>query len=68
VTVAKLALFASGIFFGGAIDHAILAAMQRDVTPYGMKAGVSGNWWLAAADLAIAALLYRVHARVKNES
>jgi len=57
VNVSNLALFASGIFFGGALDHAILAAMRRDVTSYGVKAGVSGNWLFAAADLALAALL-----------
>jgi len=62
VAISKLALFASGIFFGGAADHAILAAMRRDITPYGVTAGVSGNWLLAAADLLAAAMLYRVHA------
>ena len=51
VAVSNLALFASGIFFGGALDHVILAAIRRDVTPYGVKAGVSGNWLFAAADL-----------------
>jgi hypothetical protein len=55
------ALFASGIFFGGASDHAILAAMRRDVTPYGLKVGVSGNSLFALADLAAAALLFRMH-------
>lgn len=62
MTLSNLALFASGIFFGGAIDHAILAAMRRDVTPYGVQAGVPGNWLFAAADLLAAAILYRVHA------
>lgn len=61
-TLSKSALFASGVFFGGAIDHAILAAMRRDVTPYGVKVGVSGNWLFAVADLAAAALFYRMHA------
>lgn len=62
MAISKLALFASGVFFGGAVDHAILAAMRRDVTPYGLKAGVSGNWLFAVADLLAAAVLYRVHA------
>ena len=62
MAISKLALFASGIFFGGAVDHAILAAMRRDVTPYGVKAGVSGNWLFAAADLLAAAALYRLYA------
>jgi hypothetical protein len=60
--MSNLALFASGIFFGGAVDHAILAAMRRDVTPYGVKAGIAGNWLFAAADLLAAGILYRVHA------
>ncbi|HYU78469.1 MAG TPA: hypothetical protein VEK56_05765 [Vicinamibacterales bacterium] len=62
MAISNLALFASGIFFGGAVDHAILAAMRRGVTPYGVKAGVAGNWMFAAADLLAAAVLYRVHA------
>jgi hypothetical protein len=61
VTVSKFALFASGMFFGGAVDHAILAAMRRDVTPYGVRAGIAGNWLFAAADLVAAAVLYRIH-------
>ena len=65
-TLSKAALFASGVFFGGAIDHAILAAMRRDVTPYGVKVGVSGNWLLAVADLTLAGLLYRMHARASS--
>ena len=68
MTLSKLALFASGIFFGGALDHAILATMRRDVTPYGVKAGVSGNWLFAAADLAVAALLYSAHAKADRQS
>jgi hypothetical protein len=61
VTASNLALFASGMFFGGAVDHAILAAMRRDVTPYGVRTGIAGNWMFAAADLVAAAVLYRIH-------
>lgn len=50
-----LALFVSGIFFGGAIDHAILAVMRRDVTPYGVSVGIGGNVLYAAGDLVVAA-------------
>ena len=60
----KAALFASGVFFGGAVDHAILVAMRRDVTPYGVKAGVSGNALFAVADLIVAGVLYFLLARV----
>jgi len=62
MTLAKAALFASGVFFGGSIDHAILGAIRRERTPYGIKSGVAGNWLFAAADLALAVVLYRVHA------
>jgi hypothetical protein len=61
MNVSKAALFASGLFFGGALDHAILASMRRDLTPYGVKGGVSGNCLLAVADLAVAGVLYGVH-------
>jgi len=61
MTLSKLALFASGIFFGGAVDHAILGAMRRNVTPYRVRVGIAGNWLFAAADLLAAAVLYRVH-------
>lgn len=66
MTISKAALFASGLFFGGAIDHAILAAMRRDVTPYGVKAGVAGNALFAVADLILAAVLYRIHTRTQS--
>jgi hypothetical protein len=66
VSLSQTALFASGIFFGGAVDHAILAAMRRDVTPYGVKAGVAGNWMLAATDPVVAGLLYRLYAREQS--
>lgn len=59
------ALFASGVFFGGAVDHAILVAMRRDVTPYGVKAGVSGNLLFAVADFIVAGVLYRLHTKMQ---
>lgn len=57
----KLALFASGLFFGGTIDHAILAQMGSDITPYGIHAGIRGNWALAGLDLGLTVLLYLMH-------
>lgn len=57
----KLALFSSGFFFGGAVDHVILAFLRRTETPYGINLGTAGNWWLALLDLSIAALLYVAH-------
>ena len=43
------------------MDHAILAAMRRDVTAYSVRAGVAGNWVFAVADLVAAGVLYGVH-------
>ena len=60
----KLALFLSGLFFGGAIDHIILARMGSEMTPYGLRVGVRGNWGLAVLDGGLAALLYAIHARL----
>jgi hypothetical protein len=54
----QASLFFSGVFFGGALDHAILGVMRSPVTPYGIRWGVAGNWLLAAFDLAVAAVLY----------
>ena len=67
MNLSKLALFLSGLFFGGAIDHAILGGMGRAVTPYGLESGVAGNWLLAALDFGLAAGLYALH-RSRDES
>lgn len=61
MNLSKLALFLSGLFFGGAVDHAILGGLGREVTPYGLESGVTGNWLLAGLDLVLAAGLYVVH-------
>jgi hypothetical protein len=63
---AKAALFCSGVFFGGAIDHAILAMKGSERTPYGVSAGVAGNWLLAALDSALAGAFYALHRRFEN--
>ncbi len=57
----KISLFLSGLFFGGAIDHVILALMNSPFTPYGLQLGVIGNWGLAVLDTVLAALLYALH-------
>lgn len=59
----KIALFGSGLFFGGAVDHAILAAMGRGITPYGFNAGVVGNRAPGGLDIALAAILFWLHRR-----
>jgi len=62
----KLALFLSGLFFGGAIDHVILAVMGSDITPYGVRSGRGGNWALAGLDLGLTVLLYFAHRRLEK--
>ena len=57
----KFSLFLSGLFFGGAIDHFVLAIMKSPLTPYGVNFGVIGNWGFAVLDLVFAALLYSLH-------
>ncbi len=59
----RLALFAAGVFFGGAIDHVILAVMGRGQTPYGLGVGVAGNWALAVFDGVLTAVLIWIHRR-----
>jgi hypothetical protein len=46
----KVTLFLSGLFFGGALDYTILTLKGSELTPYGVRAGVKGNWGLAALD------------------
>lgn len=55
---AEIALFLSGLFFGGAIDHAVLALLRSEHTPYGARVGIRGNWAFAGLDFVIAVLGY----------
>lgn len=61
---AETALFCSGVFAGGAIDHAILAFKRKQHTPYGVKASPSGNWIFAAFDAAVALAGYALYRRL----
>jgi hypothetical protein len=60
----KAAIFLSGLFFGGALDHTILALKGHDRSPYGVMIGIRGNWLMAALDSALAAAAYGVHRRL----
>lgn len=51
---AEIALFLSGLFFGGAMDYAILALLRSEHTPYGARVSIKGNWAFAGFDLFIA--------------
>lgn len=55
---AEIALFLSGLFFGGAIDHAILALLHSERTPYGARVDIRGNWAFAGLYFVIAVLGY----------
>ena len=57
----KITLFLSGLFFGGAIDHVILAPLNSPLTPYGVKWGVAGNWAPGALGVVLATLCYGLH-------
>jgi len=67
---AETALFLSGLFFGGAIDHAILALLRSERTSYGARVGIRGNWALAGLDffLAVSALLLEILATIYQVS
>jgi len=65
VPFSKIALFFSGSFCCGAIDHGIAAVADHTVTPYGIHVGVAGNWALFAFDVAMTALLLWVHRRLE---
>lgn len=57
-------MFMSGLFFGGALDHVILALKRSELTPYGIRAGVRGNWGLAALDGMLTVILYLLSRRL----
>jgi hypothetical protein len=59
----ELSLFLSGLFFGGAIDHTILAVTHAKKTPYGLSASAATNCAFAVFDLGLAAALYGWHRR-----
>jgi hypothetical protein len=61
-----LALFGAGVFFGGAVDHATLALLGREETPYGLRCGVAGNWCLAAVDVTIAVAMCALNRRLES--
>jgi hypothetical protein len=64
MNLSELALFGAGIFFGGAVDHFILAVKGSETTPYGIHSGITGNWMLAGLDFGLAVSLYIVHRRL----
>lgn len=65
-TIAKLALFFSGLFAGGVLDHGLLALQGSGITSYGIHVGVIGNWGFALMDGTIATLLFVLHRRLER--
>jgi hypothetical protein len=62
-----ISLFVAGIFFGGAIDHVVLALARSKQTAYGINFGIAGNWLLAGLDILITLLLYGYFIRTRKE-
>jgi len=62
-SMASVALFLSGLFAGGVLDHGLLALQGSEVTSYNIHVGVMGNWSFMVMDGAIAALLFLLHRR-----
>jgi hypothetical protein len=62
-SMANVALFLSGLFAGGVLDHGLLALQGSEVTSYNIHVGVVGNWAFMLMDGAIASLLLFVHRR-----
>lgn len=61
------ALFLSGLFFGGAIDHGILAAMGSPLTPYGVNVGVRGNWLMTLLDVGVTLAFFVLYRRAETQ-
>jgi hypothetical protein len=59
----NLALFLSGLFFGGGLDHLVFIALKSPTSHYGLQLGVGGQFGFAVLDFAVAVLLYTLHAR-----
>jgi hypothetical protein len=64
----KTALFLSGLFFGGGLDHLIFIAMGDKTSHYGMPVGPRGHLGFALLDFGLAAVLYVQHSRWTNAS
>ena len=59
----KLALFLSGLFFGGALDHILFIVFDSPTSHYGLQIGTAGQLGFATLDVSLAVLLYVLHGR-----
>ena len=60
-------LFLSGLFFGGAIDHGILAVMGSPLTPYGVNIGSLGNWLMMLLDIGVTLAFFALYRRAESK-
>lgn len=67
VSWSKVALFFSGSFCCGAVNHAFASLEGRTVTPYGIHVGVAGNWLLFVFDAVMTLLLLWLHRRLAKK-
>lgn len=63
VTRARLALFVSGIFFGGGLDHLIYIAAGSTRSHYGLELTPLQHGAFALFDVTVAATLLWLHVR-----
>lgn len=52
-------LFLAGVFGGGGVSHAVLAARNLSITPLGFTFSPAINWIFAAVSLAAMVILLR---------
>lgn len=57
------ALFLSGLFAGGVLDHGLLALQGSEVTSYNIHVGVMGNWSFMLMDGTISTVLFLLYRR-----
>ena len=62
-SMANVALFLSGLFAGGVLDHGLLALQGSEVTSYNLHVGVMGNWGFMVMDGTIAGVLFLLFQR-----
>lgn len=65
VSWSKVALWLSGSFCCGAVNHAFASVQGRTETPYGIHLGIAGNWALLAFDAAMTLFLLWLHYRLE---
>ena len=60
------ALFFSGLFFGGGVDHVIFIAMRSPTSHYGFRIGTIGQLLFATLDFALSTVLWVYYVRASR--